>query len=108
MKWVLLSLPLAMTIATNAYSSDADQRDIEEIKVAMEDRLKDSESAKFKRVVILEDGTTCGQVNSKNSFGAYSGFEPFMALKLSTGKFYVMDVGEPSRSVCKDRGVYIP
>lgn len=108
MKWVLLSLPLAIGVVPNSYALDADKRDLDEIKAAMEDRLKDSESARFKRVVILDDGTTCGQVNSKNSFGAYSGFEPFMAMKLSSGKFYVLDVGESSRSVCKDRGVYIP
>ncbi|QXH44283.1 hypothetical protein KSS93_15415 [Pseudomonas xanthosomatis] len=108
MKWVLFSLSLAAVFISNAYAAEADQLDLDEIKVAMEDRLKDSESARFKRVVILDDGTTCGQVNSKNSFGAYSGFEPFIAMKLSTGKFYVIDVGEASRSVCKDRGVYIP
>lgn len=108
MKLVYFLLPLAMGIITNSYAYEAGQRDIAELKIAMEDRLKDSESARFKKVVILDDGATCGQVNSKNSFGAYSGFEPFMAMKLSTGKFYVIDVGEASRSVCKDHGVYIP
>lgn len=108
MKGAYFLLPLVVGVFTNSYASEANQRDVAELKVAMEDRLKDSESARFKRVVILDDGTTCGQVNSKNSFGAYSGFEPFMAMKLSTGKFYVLDVGEESRSVCKDRGVYIP
>jgi len=42
--------------------------------------LKDAESARFNNVRIRDskDGTSvfCGFVNSKNSYGAYSGFQP--------------------------------
>lgn len=103
----VVSLSIALSLCGNAYSADGTKKDVEALKVAMESRLKDSESARFKGVVILDDGTTCGQVNSKNSFGAYSGFEPFMAMKLSDGGFYVFDVGEASRAVCRDRGISI-
>lgn len=43
--------------------------------------LKDSDSAKFRDVFIsrYEDGVVaCGEVNAKNSYGAYSGFSKFV------------------------------
>jgi hypothetical protein len=51
---------------------------------AVREKLKDSDSAKFKDVYFIRGRdkipTTCGQVNSKNSFGAYSGFERFVSM----------------------------
>jgi|SaaInlStandDraft_5_1057022.scaffolds.fasta_scaffold363846_1 hypothetical protein len=46
-------------------------------------KLKDSNSAEF-RNVFFNRGTdnipmTCGEVNSKNSFGAYTGFQKFVS-----------------------------
>jgi hypothetical protein len=50
---------------------------------AVRARLKDGESAKFQDVFFVRgtDGIplTCGQVNSKNSFGAYGGFQRFVS-----------------------------
>lgn len=45
-------------------------------------RLKDPESANFRNVHFYSGGgipVTCGEVNSKNSFGGYTGFERFIA-----------------------------
>lgn len=41
--------------------------------------LKDPESANFKNQSVGRDGYVCGQVNAKNSFGAYSGFKKYLS-----------------------------
>ena len=41
--------------------------------------LKDPDSAQFRVVRLADNQTTlCGEVNSKNSFGGYVGFRPFI------------------------------
>lgn len=55
---------------------------IDKAKKAVRERLKDPESAKFKNVSTHKTPAggllVCGNVNSKNSFGGYVGFRPFM------------------------------
>lgn len=49
---------------------------------AIKAKLRDPESAQFRDVAFHSgSGTpiTCGEVNSKNGFGGYSGFERFIA-----------------------------
>jgi hypothetical protein len=100
----LLALLLSF-IAISAYA-DIPEQDMQALKSAMEDRLKDAESARYKDVRIGKDGiTTCGRVNSKNSYGAYTGYVPFLAIKLSTGKFLVIGIDEASETLCKEKGV---
>lgn len=49
-----------------------------EAKRAVAEKLKDPSSAQFQNV--RESGEyVCGEVNGKNSFGAYSGFRRFVA-----------------------------
>lgn len=51
-------------------------------KKAIAEQLKDPDSAQFKnlRVVQFASGAlVCGEVNAKNSFGGYSGFQRFIA-----------------------------
>ena len=44
-------------------------------------RLKDPESARFRNVKPTADGLyLCGEVNSKNSMGGYTGFKKFYVL----------------------------
>jgi hypothetical protein len=55
---------------------------IETGKEQIKGRLKDPDSAKFRNVHFYSGGgvpVTCGEVNSKNSFGGYTGFERFIA-----------------------------
>lgn len=47
-------------------------------KEAVLGRLKDPDSAKFGQVVARESGIVCGYVNSKNSFGGYTGDKAFI------------------------------
>lgn len=43
------------------------------------DRLKDPEAARFRDVTYnAETGVACGQVNTKNSFGGYIGYQDFV------------------------------
>ena len=49
----------------------------------MKAKLKDSKAAEFRNVFFHRgaDGIpmTCGEVNSKNSFGGYTGFQKFVS-----------------------------
>lgn len=103
LKSILLLCGLSFSIAVVAGS--VTPQDLSGIKIAMDGRLKDSESAKIKSVRIASDGTVCGLVNAKNSYGAYAGYEPFIAMKLSTGKFYVLGVGLESGQLCESKGI---
>lgn len=65
----------------SAQSRIASKAEIELIRDGMQGRLKDADSAKFRNVRIgttSHKDTICGDVNAKNSFGAYSGFVSFM------------------------------
>lgn len=49
---------------------------------SIEEILKDADSAEFKAVFTSfysDSPVTCGQVNAKNSYGAYAGFKDFVA-----------------------------
>lgn len=55
---------------------------IEVGKNKIKDTLKDAESAKFQNVHFYSGGgvpVVCGEVNARNSFGGYNGFERFVA-----------------------------
>lgn len=49
-------------------------------KDAIRSRLKDPSSAVFDKVFFNDNGipTSCGEVNSKNSFGAYTGYQSYL------------------------------
>ena len=53
----------------------------EQGKDAIKTKLKDPESAQFRNVQFHSGvaPVTCGEVNAKNSFGGYSGYERFIA-----------------------------
>ena len=42
--------------------------------------LRDPGSAQFRNVRSASGGTTCGEVNGKNAFGAYAGFRRFYTI----------------------------
>jgi hypothetical protein len=53
------------------------------IRELFDDQLIDYGSARFKRVVVGSIGprlVVCGEVNSKNRMGGYTGWEPFVAM----------------------------
>lgn len=52
-----------------------------EVREILQSALKDAESAKLRKLRRTATGDICGEVNAKNSYGAYSGFEPFFINK---------------------------
>ncbi len=73
-----LSLPSAAGPVTGA----AKDRLINEAKSAISEDFKDPSSAQFRNIWVtyepeIDKSTVCGEVNAKNSFGAYVGFAPF-------------------------------
>lgn len=79
-----------------------------ELKRAMQGALKDADSAKFKDLLSKIDHSRgsimliCGKVNAKNSFGAYSGFQPFIAASPNEGKglYILVGIGDGAKEVC--------
>lgn len=55
---------------------------VDKAKAAVAEKLRDPDSAKFRNVVSGTNSegldAVCGEVNGKNTFGAYSGYERFM------------------------------
>jgi hypothetical protein len=76
MRRLVLSLVL---ISTAAY---ADEPNFVRAEKLVLERLTDPDSAKFRRLVAIGNDKTivCGQVNSKNQFGGYTGFKTFMVM----------------------------
>lgn len=48
-------------------------------QLQIKDKLKDGESAKFAKVYISTSNFVCGEVNSKNSFGGFAGYQRFIS-----------------------------
>src|SRR5262245_42397344 len=71
------------------------------IHEAVRERLKDPESARFGTLVGGHDQkgvfSACGWVNSKNSFGGYTGIMPFAGIMIEVSKkrvFQVVSMGD--------------
>ncbi|EQB4364838.1 hypothetical protein ACYJ3O_004622 [Vibrio parahaemolyticus] len=76
---------LLLSFDTFAEYSEKQKEELWIVKgqMAVKEKLKDSGSAKFRNLFFnrSKDGipVTCGEVNSKNSFGAYSGYQRFVS-----------------------------
>ena len=88
MKIYTLTLLVVVTITSinaavvNAGTSSSVQRDIriERVKDVVRARLRDGGSARFRKAVFVnKTKVVCGEVNAKNGFGAYSGFQYFIS-----------------------------
>ncbi|EIK93288.1 sporulation domain-containing protein [Pseudomonas sp. M47T1] len=64
---------------------------IQDAHKAVAYQLMDPASAQFREDRELADGSVCGQVNGKNSYGAYSGFGHYLARKGADGFQVVLD-----------------
>lgn len=66
---------------------------VSKAKATVTNRFKDPDSAKFRNLFISDKGVTtlCGEVNAKNSYGAYVGFRRFY----SNGSTELTDVENP-------------
>lgn len=83
MKKILI---MALGVATLAGCNPSPDKAIALAKGEISSDMKDPESSKFRELRFIkagekEDGTiegyVCGEINSKNSYGAYAGYTPF-------------------------------
>lgn len=86
--------------------------EVDAVKDAMYETLKDNESARIKNLRFkMVDGTEyfCGLVNSKNSYGGYGGFEPFIGFtfeEINKQKGYVPSgYGAAAGRLCSVNGL---
>lgn len=80
---VIWLLKVILNIQPNV-TDDSYSRELSWIELGKEEvklKLKDASSAQFRNVYFNNNGTpvTCGEVNSKNSFGAYGGYQKFIS-----------------------------
>lgn len=75
-------LSVAFSIAAMAQTvTDDSDKNIEPAVMtaavkAISDQMRDPQSSQFRNLYII-DNSLCGEVNSKNGFGAYVGYTPF-------------------------------
>jgi hypothetical protein len=79
---IVASLFLYSTTAICEVSMSSIQKEklISEKQQVISAKLKDPDSAKFRNVFISNltyEPTVCGEINAKNSYGAYGGYEIF-------------------------------
>lgn len=98
-KLILLSAMVILSInlfadMSDSYDKTTDARKIgwmDKGKEAVSFKLKDSDSAKFRNVYFHRGSDnipmTCGEVNSKNSYGAYIGFQRFISAGTSENTY---------------------
>ena len=88
MRILLTCALLAMTVSPALAVDDFDR--IYVAKNTIKEMLKDPDSAEFKDVFVKAKNhngktlhTICGSVNSKNSFGGYTGYQKFVTNGIS-------------------------
>lgn len=98
-------------LALLAATSDSPSRDLQAaIKESVGKQLADPFSAQYDWQPVKDDMLYCGWVNAKNSFGAYTGYQPFMVLYFTgnkSGKAKVVDASMTPTVVskmCLDKG----
>jgi len=92
----LMMVALALTGCGNSAVQDAHK--------AVAYQLMDPGSATFREDRELADGSVCGQVNGKNSYGAYSGFGNYLARKGASGFTVVLDPQSTNADAAKQCG----
>lgn len=71
-------LPILLALVCLTSCSSEEQTAADKIKTVVAAKMKDPDSAKFSGLRL--NGTVlCGEVNAKNSFGAYAGADQFWA-----------------------------
>lgn len=76
----LLLLGVASMFSNNKAGNETpSEYQMQELSEKMiKDRLKDPDSAEFRNFNLGANGHPCGEVNSKNGFGGYTGFKRYM------------------------------
>lgn len=103
---------LIVAMCGQCFAQAAPKVDERRLRVAFEEKLKDAESARFRDIKHASHETAglwfvCGQVNAKNSFGAYEGFQPFYGMALKVGqdpiKYDIFAIGNHAERGCREK-----
>lgn len=113
-RWIAaVAVLLALPMLAHAAPREATDKELVAIKRALENRLKDAESARLKDVLV-EGEFVCGLVNAKNSYGAYAGYSHFVGMVFvdTTGKTVAAVVGVGDKGIeakmCANKGIPLP
>lgn len=74
---ILMILAAALSLSFPAVAADEEGQAISVAKEAVAAKMKDGESARFRKVHVVDKYWVCGEVNGKNVYGAYAGFSHF-------------------------------
>ncbi len=88
MKKILLTMLACTCLSSNAYADDSAL--LKRAKAAVKEQLNDADSAKFRNLKVRNGDKgkiVCGEVNAKNRFGGYVGFQHFIAIGNSAAVF---------------------
>jgi hypothetical protein len=88
MKHLFLAAALAPFIAGVALAGGTDSK-LTRYQAAVADSLPDPATAQFRRLRIVQNAqgqeALCGEVNTRNGPGEYTGFQPFYSVMVSQG-----------------------
>jgi hypothetical protein len=104
--YLLLSFVISIATLTVSCKSPV-QETTEIVRQSLARIAKDPDSIKVRNLVLYKDGTICGEVNGKNSYGAYTGYQNFTGKWDSQTKtFTVKRVGalEPHEQILLELG----
>lgn len=93
-------VPSTPAVATEDHARDTTREILwmEKGKKAVKEKLKDPDSAKFKNLFFSRGADnvpcTCGEVNAKNSFGGFTGFQRFISGGSSDLTFFEAEVAD--------------
>lgn len=93
MKYFIVALLILSGLSQEALSAELSNKDKSIISDAVREKLSDPDSAKFKWLPVITNelaGSYCGLVNSKNRFGGYVGYVPYLVFftRLPTGEIF--------------------
>lgn len=82
----IIRVPLFLAIFLNGCSENKSDANTNDSNLRMEflgetlvkSKLKDPDSATFRNQIIGREGNPCGEVNSKNGFGGFTGYKRYI------------------------------
>lgn len=108
MRRLLLALPLAACVNTIEVTTDPHRPTAQELRQAQSvvaGQMKDPASVQFRgdRAFTMSNGDVafCGEVNAKNSYGGYTGFEPYW-VRMRGGAVASSIFGNAARDGCNE------